>query len=131
MQRRSDYKVKGLDCAEEVAILRREVGGLPGVVDLEFDVVNARMSVEYDADAIEPERIESAVDATGMKASPWEKRAETEQGTFWQKHGRLVMAIAGGGLLVAGFVTRWVLHGSVVDARGGNQRPSYCKEPKR
>src|SRR6056297_920268 len=78
MARRTDYKVQGLDCAEEVAILRREVGGLPGVLDLEFDVINARMSVHYDPDAIDAERFVQAVDATGMKASPWEKRLASE-----------------------------------------------------
>lgn len=43
--RRND-RIEGMDCAEEVAILRREAGGLPGIIDLEFDVLNARMSVE-------------------------------------------------------------------------------------
>ena len=64
--RNVDYKVEGLDCAEEVAILRREVGGLPGVTDLEFDVLNARMSVEYDPDVIEAEKIVAAIVATGL-----------------------------------------------------------------
>jgi Zn2+/Cd2+-exporting ATPase len=52
MARRIEYRVQGLDCSEEVTILRREVGGKPGIIDLEFDVVNGRMSVEFDPDAI-------------------------------------------------------------------------------
>ena len=90
MSRRTDYKVQGLDCSQEVAILRREVGGLAGVIDLEFDVVNARMSVEYEPDAISPEQIASAVAHTGMKAVPWQRRAADKQGPFWQRHGRYV-----------------------------------------
>lgn len=120
MPQKIHYKVQGLDCAEEVAILRRGVGGLPGVIDLEFDVVNARMSVEYNADAIEPDKIVSAVDATGMKASPWEKRAEKKQGAFWERHGRLVMTAASGSLIAGGFVTHWILHGSLADAFAGD-----------
>lgn len=120
------YRVRGLDCAEEVAILRREVGDLPGVIDLEFDVVNARMSVEYDADAVESERIVSAVDAAGMKASRWEKRAEKKQGAFWEEHGRFVMAIASGGLLLGGFVTHWMLHGSLMDAFAGGHAEEHA-----
>jgi Cd2+/Zn2+-exporting ATPase len=120
-----DYRVEGLDCAEEVAILRREVGGLPGVIDQEFDVVNARMSVAYDPDAIEPERIVSAVNATGMKASPWEERAAKKEGTFWDKHGRLVAAGLSGALLLAGFVTHWVLHGSLLDAFAGGHAEKH------
>ncbi|MBE7558455.1 heavy metal translocating P-type ATPase [bacterium] len=120
MKRRSDYRVEGLDCAEEVAILRREIGGLPGVVDLECDVLNARMSVEYDPEAVDEARIVSAVNGTGMRASPWQRRAEKAQGSFWERHGRLVMAIASGALLVAGFVTHWMLHGSLMDAFAGD-----------
>ena len=110
MPSRVVYRVQGLDCSEEVAILRREVGVLPGVINLEFDVVDARMSVEYDADAIKPEQIASAVDKTGMKASPWGNRARTKQGTFWEKHGRLVMAIVSGSLLLAGFILLDLAH---------------------
>ncbi len=43
---RLTFKVQGLDCAEEVAILKREVGPLVGGEDrLAFDVLNGRMMV--------------------------------------------------------------------------------------
>ncbi|NLF85542.1 MAG: heavy metal translocating P-type ATPase [Lentisphaerae bacterium] len=122
---KSDYRVQGLDCAEEVVILRREVGALPGVINLEFDVVNARMSVEYDAEAVPPERIVAAVDATGMKALPWEIRGVAPSGSFWVQHGRLVLAVLGGVLLVAGFVTHWMLHGSLLDAFAGSPAETH------
>lgn len=116
MQQKTDFRVKGLDCAEEVAILRREVGGLPGVINMEFDVVNARMSVKYDAEAIGPERMVAAIDATGMKATPWEQRLEDAPESFWTRRGRLIMVLLSGGLLLAGFGAHWLLHGSIVDA---------------
>ena len=123
---KSDYRVQGLDCAEEVAILRREVGALPGVINLEFDVVNARMSVEYDAEAVAPERIVAAVDATGMKALPWEIRGVAPSGSFWEQQGRLVLAVLGGALLAAGFVTHWMLHGSLLDAFAGSHAETHA-----
>ena len=44
------FKVRGLDCAEEVAVLRREVGPLVGGADnLAFDVLNGRMTVLNEA----------------------------------------------------------------------------------
>lgn len=116
MSRRIDYRVEGLDCSEEVAILRREVGGKPGIVDLEFDVVNARMSIEFDPDAISSDEIVSAVNSTGMKATPWEGRSAHKEGPFWMQHGRLVMTVASGTLLLSAFITHWVLHGSLLDA---------------
>jgi Cd2+/Zn2+-exporting ATPase len=119
MSRRIDYKVKGLDCSEEVAILRREVGGKPGIIDLEFDVVNARMTVEFDPDAISGAEIVSTVDTTGMKASPWELRHVAVEVPFWERHGRLIMTASSGVLLLAAFLTHWVLHGSLLDAFAG------------
>ncbi len=113
---RIDYKVEGLDCVEEVTILKREVGNRPGVIEMDFDVLNARMSVEYDAERVSPADIVAAVSATGMKAIPWESRGKLEPTSFWQRHGRLIMAVLSGGLLVAGFLSHWLLHGSIVDA---------------
>ena len=40
MPRRIAYRIRGLDCSEEGTILRREVGGKPGVIDLEVDVLS-------------------------------------------------------------------------------------------
>ncbi|MHB8707738.1 MAG: heavy metal translocating P-type ATPase, partial [Desulfuromonadales bacterium] len=125
MSRRIDYRIQGLDCSEEVAILRREVGGKPGIIDLEFDVLNARMSVEYDPEALSADAIVQAVGVTGMKATPWELRLAREKGTFWQQHGRLVMTVTSGTLLLAAFVTHGVLHESLLDAFAGGHREGH------
>ena len=125
MSRRIDYRIQGLDCSEEVAILRREVGGKPGIIDLEFDVVNARMSVEFDPDALSVADIVQTVDATGMKATPWELRRTPEEGTLWQQHGRLIMTFTSGGLLLAAFVLHWVMHGSLFDAIAGGHHETH------
>ena len=116
------YKIDGLDCAEEVAILRREIGGLAGVLNLEFDVVNARMSVEYDAEAMDVANIVQAVARTGMQASPWEQRLTAGQRPFWERHGRLVLTAASGALLLAGFTVHWIKHDHLLHAlTGGGQ----------
>lgn len=119
MPRRNEYRVEGLDCSEEVAILRREVGGKPGVIDLEFDVLNARMSVEFDPDALSADDIIAAVNATGMKATPWELRLEKEHRPFWARHGRLIMTAVSGILLLAAFFTHWAVHGNLVEILAG------------
>lgn len=126
MPRRIDYRVKGLDCSEEVAILRREVGGKPGVIDLEFDVLNARMSVEFDSDALSADEIEAAVEKTGMKATPWELRLEKEELSFWLRHGRLTMTVLSGVLLLTAFSTHWVISGSLLDAFTGSHDAEHA-----
>ncbi|MCB2181304.1 MAG: heavy metal translocating P-type ATPase [Desulfobulbaceae bacterium] len=125
MSRRIDYKVQGLDCSEEVIILRREVGGKPGIIDLEFDVINARMTVEFESDVLSSDEIVQAVRAAGMEATPWELRKTREQESFWNRYGRLIMTVMSGALLLTAFGTHWVLHGSLTDAFAGGQNEQH------
>ena len=126
MSQKIDYRVQGLDCSEEVAILRRDVGGLPGVVDLEFDVVNGRMFVEFEPEATAADQIVAAVATSGMKALPWARRMERQEGSPWQRYGRLAMAVSSGCLLLGGFVAHWVLHGSLLDAFAGGRAEGHA-----
>jgi Cd2+/Zn2+-exporting ATPase len=76
---RFTFKVQGLDCAEEVAVLKHEIGPLVGGEDrLAFDVLNGRMMVLKEAAAVSADDIRRAVERTGMKAEEW--RAGRESG---------------------------------------------------
>lgn len=125
MPRRVDYRIQEMDCSEEVAILRREVGGKPGIIDLEFDVVNARMSVEFDPEVLSCDEIIQAVASAGMEATPWELRRDRDEGTLWQQHGRLILTFTSGAFLLAAFITHGVLHGSLLDAFNGDHTASH------
>jgi len=116
MTKQVAYKVYGLDCAEEVAVLKKQIGGKAGVAALDFDVLNARMTVTYDSEKTTPEDIVAAVAAAGMRAVPWAERAEPGTESFWQRRGRQVTTCTSGALLVAGFLVHWILHGSLLDA---------------
>jgi hypothetical protein len=59
---RYSFKVQGLDCAEEVAVLRGEVGPLVGGEDnLAFDVLSGRMTVLESALPASPDEIIDAL----------------------------------------------------------------------
>ena len=45
----SVFKIDGMDCREEVAILERRLRPLPGLEDLAADLVGQRLRVRYDA----------------------------------------------------------------------------------
>ena len=64
----SRFRVHGLDCADEVAVLREAVGKLPGVTDLSFDILRGLMIVDHEMAAVSCERIEETVARTGMRA---------------------------------------------------------------
>lgn len=88
-QYRYVFSVQGLDCVEEVAILRRGVGPLVGGEDhLAFDVLNARMMVLDGADRVSVYDICEAVRKTGMTAVEWQKDDEDTKRAV-EKHQRM------------------------------------------
>ena len=67
------FRVSGLDCAEEVAILNKAVGPEVGGTDhLAFDVLNGRMIILEGARSIPDDRIVEIVAETGMSAELWD-----------------------------------------------------------
>ncbi|NLW85904.1 MAG: cadmium-translocating P-type ATPase [Planctomycetes bacterium] len=115
-----DFRIIGLDCAEEVAVLRSALAAREGVLNLDFDVLHARMSVSFETDLISESDIVSAVAATGMKARPWDRQAVRED--FWPRRGREIMTLASGVLLATAFAVHWVSHGFIdaLTAGGGH-----------
>jgi len=70
---RQTFSVTGLDCVEEVTVLRREVGPLVGGTDnLAFDVLNGRMTVLDAAPRVSAAEVCAAVARTGMTAVPFQ-----------------------------------------------------------
>jgi Zn2+/Cd2+-exporting ATPase len=100
------FKVYGMDCAEEVAVLKREVGPLVGGGDrLGFDLLNARMTVDAVPEAVTPDAVLEAVARTGMRAEVWREdaKARAEERSFWLRRGRTLVTLASGLFTVAGF----------------------------
>jgi len=111
-----EFKIHGLDCAEEVAVLKREVGPVVGGEEhLAFDILNGKMTVLAGAPNPDAEAVAAAVARTGMRAEAWRER-ETEAGGFWERRGRTVMTAASGILLAAAFALHAWLAGGVVAA---------------
>jgi Cd2+/Zn2+-exporting ATPase len=66
------FRVRGMDCADEVGVLREALGPLVGQGgDLAFDVLNGRMIITPGSGASDQTAIIAAVRATGMTAEPW------------------------------------------------------------
>jgi Cd2+/Zn2+-exporting ATPase len=115
MIRRRAYRVSGLDCAEEVNKLRDALARRPGVLQLEFDILNARMTVTYDDARTSSDVIVAAVAETGLTAVGWEERRAAAQ-TFWELHGQLIMTGLSGAFVLLGFIVHWIAHHSLADA---------------
>jgi Cd2+/Zn2+-exporting ATPase len=103
------FKIRGMDCAEEIAILKREVGPLVGGEDrLSFDILKARMTVA--APEVSEREIVQAVERTGMRAQVWEEGSEqVEKEGVWERRRRTVLTSSSGLALLAGFaVHAWI-----------------------
>jgi Zn2+/Cd2+-exporting ATPase len=100
----SVYRVDGMDCHEEVQLLERRLGHLPGVEAMSADVLNQRLHVTHDAARLSTAAIAEAVATTGMRA--WLERDHPAPATREGTGGRLALAVVSG----LGFATGLVLH---------------------
>ena len=107
-----------MDCAEEVAVLQRELGPLVGGESyLSFDILNGKMTVLLPDEAGIEDTIRLTVARTGMEAIPWQEGAmRHEASTWWQRRGRAMLCSASGLFLAAGFFWHALRHGSLLDA---------------
>ncbi len=110
-------RVHGLDCAEEVAVLRREVGPVAGGEDfLSFDLLGGTMTV---AGSARVEAVLDAVSRTGMRAEVVQEAAAT---SGLQMHDdrreRNLFTALSGAFTAAGFVTHSVIAGGPLQALG-------------
>jgi Zn2+/Cd2+-exporting ATPase len=111
------FRVRGMDCADEVVVLKRELGPLAGgEQNLAFDILNGKMTV---AAGLSPEAVVAAVGRTGMKAELWADGAppSPEDGS-WLRSRQTALTITSGILALAGFVWHVMAAGGVSMALG-------------
>ncbi len=98
------FRVNGLDCAEEVAILNKVLGPkVGGEEHLAFDVINGRMTVLDTAQPIDDSEIIKLIGSTGMSATPWSaESAAADQAAHLRRQGRFTAL--SGGFWAAGFL---------------------------
>ena len=97
----STFKVEGMDCHEEVAILERTLTKLSGMEALDADVLGQRLRVKYDAAKLNASAIAEAVAQTGMRA--WLEHEEPV-GPAVAPATRRALVVASGAALLAGLL---------------------------
>lgn len=114
------YKIYGMDCAEEVSVLRREIGALVGGEDrLEFDILRGRMTVREPSASFSRQDIINAINRTGMRATPWgDQDGGPHDGGKWCALVRVLLTCLSGILTAAGFSWHAIIDGGVARAIG-------------
>lgn len=107
MTERIAFRIHGMDCADEVALLRRELDPLvelPG--RLSFDILRGKMLVEPGDPAITHAQVMEAVRRTGMRAEVWRDEKPAPADTrFWGRRKRTILTALSGVLAVTAFVS--------------------------
>ncbi len=111
----SVFKIEGMDCHEEVAMLEKRLKKLTGLEALHADVLNQRLSVTYDAAKLNTSVIAEAVAQTGMRA--WLEH-DQPTGVAPSAATRRVYVVTSGLLVAAGMLLEYMKadHRAVVGA---------------
>jgi Cd2+/Zn2+-exporting ATPase len=114
------FKIRGMDCAEEVAVLKRELGPLVGGEDrLSFDILKAKMMVSAPPEEVAERDIVKAVERTGMGAQVWQEGTEAAEPTgIWQRWGRTALTVVSGFATAGGFAVHAWTAGGLAEAVG-------------
>ncbi|MGQ0553368.1 MAG: heavy metal translocating P-type ATPase [Planctomycetota bacterium] len=102
-----NFRVRGMDCAEEISALQAELRPLDGVGALAFDLLNRKLTVELLDPRVTPELIRSAVARMGLTAEPWSERSDDGDASNQARRRRTVATMLSGSLVALGFA----LHG--------------------
>jgi len=100
---REVFEVAGMDCADEVRLIEDRLGNLPGVKRLNFDLVGRRLTVEG---TVAPGAVERAIAELGMRARL--ASAERVEPTWWERNGRLALAVLSGILWASSLIAEYV-----------------------
>ena len=115
-----EFQIRGLDCAEEVAVLKRELGPLVGMESrLAFHILDGTMTVLPGEPFVTSLQIVEAVARTGMKATP--VAGGTTAIVSETRLGKFVLPTISGvaiglGMIAHGAMTGW---GAMLEATSG------------
>jgi len=120
------FKIRGMDCAEEIGALRRAVGPLVGGEEhLDFDLLDGKMTVSVAEGSELAAAIQEAVARTGMTAVPWSRlamqRDAREEESLSKRFGKPAACVLGGVLLAAGFTADWIARGDLLAVLGAGR----------
>lgn len=122
---RQTYKIAGMDCAEEVKALKGSVGKLPGVVRLDFNLIEGTMMVESEVGSPGERAVFEAVRQAGLEATHLNPSRlagiNTNEKGGWREHRRAFMCWGAGMLVLLGLGVHAWLHGDLLHAFGGGE----------
>jgi len=99
-------RIYGMDCAEEVSLLKRELVPLLGEDErLSFDLLNGKLTVDTSSLDVTRADVLAAIERTGLTSEPWQDGdSPTEDQSFWKRHQRSALTAVSGLFGLAGLI---------------------------
>ncbi len=102
----AQYRIRGMDCAEEIAALKGALKDVVDVDELRFDLLEGTIDVPVSVPA---ETVLSRIAGTGMRGVPLAAGTAETPPSWWSRHGRDVLTVVSGLSVLAGFIAHtWI-----------------------
>ncbi|WP_442483378.1 heavy metal translocating P-type ATPase [Aeoliella sp. SH292] len=101
-------RIHGMDCAEEVRLLKRELLPLVKTEErLRFDLLEGKLTLTVLPHEATEGDILAAVERTGLRAERWGDQTTAQSGvSFWDRHQRTLLTAASGLFGLAGMIVQ-------------------------
>jgi Zn2+/Cd2+-exporting ATPase len=96
------YFIEDLCCADEENLIRKKLGGFPGVRELKFNLISRKLIVTH---SCTKDAIAGALREIGF--APKFQFELDSPGTFWERHFRTIFTAMSAFFLVLGIVAEW------------------------
>ena len=104
----AQYRIRGMDCAEEIAALKGALKDVVKVDELQFDLLEGTMDVPASVPA---ETVMTRVAGTGMRAEPLAAGSAVVSGSWLERHRRTLLTVISGLGVFTGFAVHLFLAG--------------------
>ncbi|WP_440683230.1 heavy metal translocating P-type ATPase [Cysteiniphilum halobium] len=110
-----EYKIYGMDCLDEVAVVKREL--LPYIKEenlLQFNLLKGKLMIHNQTQQFTQSEIEKRLKATGYQFISWQQyeiKQQSNSESFWQKHMRSLLTLICALFLIIGFAIHSNYHG--------------------
>ncbi|MEE8205177.1 MAG: heavy metal translocating P-type ATPase [Dehalococcoidales bacterium] len=95
------FRVKGMDCSEEVRAIEDKFAGLAGVENFDVNLALGRLQVTFDAAALSPVDLVGALKELGLEATPEHQERSGDISSLRRR--KLILTVLSGALLALGF----------------------------
>lgn len=96
------FRVRGLHCSQEAALIQKKLAGVIGIEAVSFEILDEKMTVEFDGATTSPDHIAAQVRELGMGVDAWTATAHQE--TWWDRWGQVTFCVLSGIAMLAGMI---------------------------